>query len=181
MSKAFDTVNRRILLEDLQNTLAPDEIHLLAILTNRPNISIFLDGEAGEGFNTNVGICQGDCLSAVLFIYYLSHTLRQQQVDQAPLNDLKTILDVFYADDLTYASETTGDREEIKKDVPSKLKSYNLFVNLGKTEEGEAPDKRPLHLLLLQTKIQALGYIGPLSTTSVSSQKCSLLNPPTKK
>ena len=143
MSKAFDTVNRRILLEDLQNTLAPDEIHLLAILTNRPNISIFLDGEAGEGFNTNVGICQGDCLSAVLFIYYLSHALRQQQVDQAPLNDLKTILDVFYADDLTYASETTGDREEIKKDVPSKLKSYNLFVNLGKTEEGEAPDKRP--------------------------------------
>ena len=50
---------------------------------------------------------------------------------------------MFYADDLTYASETTGDREEIKKDIPSKLKSYNLFVNLGKTEEGEAPDKRP--------------------------------------
>ena len=36
MSKAFDTVNRRILLEDLQNTLAPDKIHLLAILTNLP-------------------------------------------------------------------------------------------------------------------------------------------------
>ena len=69
MSKAFDTVNRRILLQDLKSTLDPDEVHLLSILTNRPNISIFLDGEAGEGFDTNVGICQGDCLSAVLFIY----------------------------------------------------------------------------------------------------------------
>ena len=63
MSKAFDTVNRKVLLTELQTVLEPDEVHLLGVLTNRPELSIYLDGEKGEGFNTLVGICQGDCLS----------------------------------------------------------------------------------------------------------------------
>ena len=58
MSKAFDTVNRKTLLTNLQSTLDPDELHLLAVLTNRPLISIFLDGEQGERFHTYVGIRQ---------------------------------------------------------------------------------------------------------------------------
>ena len=76
MSKAFDTVNRKILLSDLATTPNPDEVHLLGVLTNRPLISIFLDGELGEGFDSYVGIFQSDCLSAVLFIFCLSNALR---------------------------------------------------------------------------------------------------------
>ena len=75
MSQAFDTVNRKILLQELEKVLQPDEIHLLGILTNRPLITVTLDGEEGEGFHTYVSICQGDCLSAVLFIYYLASAL----------------------------------------------------------------------------------------------------------
>ena len=77
MSKAFDTVNRKVLLTELQTVLEPDEVHLLGVLTNRPELSIYLDGEKGEGFNTLVGICQGDCLSAVLFIFYLAAALKE--------------------------------------------------------------------------------------------------------
>ena len=66
MSKAFDTVNRKLLLQELQKVLQPDEIHLISILTNRPNLAVTIDGEKGESFETYVGICQGDCLSAVL-------------------------------------------------------------------------------------------------------------------
>ena len=40
MSKAFDTVNRKILMEELQKILQPDEIYLLSVLTNRPLLSI---------------------------------------------------------------------------------------------------------------------------------------------
>merc|ERR1711923_266199 len=81
MSKAFDTVNRRTLLKYLQETLEPDELHLLSILTNRPLISVTLDGETGEKFPTFVGICQGDCLSAVLFI---SCALKEEPGEQIP-------------------------------------------------------------------------------------------------
>ena len=148
MSKAFDTVNRKTLLTDLQSTLDPDELHLLAVLTNRPLISIFLDGEQGDGFHTYVGICQGDCLSAVLFIFYLSCALKDSQNVQV-IRDLTAFLDVYYADDLTFATTSSAHRTEIKTSTPQKLKAYNLFVNLDKTEEGEAPDRCPLHHLLL--------------------------------
>ena len=148
MSKAFDTVNRKTLLTDLQSTLDPDELHLLAVLTNRPLISIFLDGEQGDGFHTYVGICQGDCLSAVLFIFYLSCALKDSQNVQV-IRDLTAFLDVYYADDLTFATTSSAHRTEIKISTPQKLKAYNLFVNLDKTEEGEAPDRCPLHHLLL--------------------------------
>ena len=142
MSKAFDTVNRKVLLTELQTVLEPDEIHLLGILTNRPQISIFLDGERGEGFNTLVGICQGDCLSAVLFIFYLASALKDDMQDQVP-QDLKAFLDIFYADDLTYATTSKKHKTSIKNSTPQKLEKHNLFVNRTKTEEGEAPDKRP--------------------------------------
>ena len=142
MSKAFDTVNRKLLLQELQKVLQPDEIHLLSILTNRPSLAVTIDGEKGESFETYVGICQGDCLSAVLFIYYLACAL-EGNPDSQTSKDLKAFLDVYYADDLTYASTSKQHREEIKTETPAKLEAYNLHVNITKTEEGEAPDRRP--------------------------------------
>jgi hypothetical protein len=103
MSKAFDTVNRKVLIDELQKVLEPDETYLLGVLTNRPLISIFLNGEKGEGFDTYVGICQGDCMSAILFIFYLACALEEEPTEQVQ-RDLKAFLDVFYADDLTYAT-----------------------------------------------------------------------------
>ena len=142
MSKAFDTVNRHTLMTDLQKTLEADELHLLAILTNRPRLSVTLDGDTGDEFPTYVGICQGDCLSAVLFIYYLACALKVNPEEQVQ-RDLKAFLDVFYADDLTYATTSKDHKEEIKQEEPKKLKKYDLLVNDTKTEEGEAPDRRP--------------------------------------
>ncbi|MCP3931782.1 MAG: hypothetical protein GY705_22125, partial [Bacteroidetes bacterium] len=142
MSRAFDTVNRKLLLQDLSTVLQPDEIHLLSILTNRPLITVTLDGEQGEGFHSYVGICQGDCLSAVLFIFYLANALKDKP-DVQISKDLKAYLDIYYADDLTFATTSKALKEETKKDVPVRLKKYNLHVNETKTEEGEAPDKRP--------------------------------------
>ena len=149
MSKAFDTVNRKLLLQELEKVLQPDEVHLLSILTNRPTLTVTLDGEKGEGFETYVGICQEDCLSAVLFIYYLACALEEKPKEQIS-KDLRAYLDISYADDLTFASTSKKHREDIKTETPVKLKNYNLHVNETKTEEGEAPDKRPLllHLLL---------------------------------
>ena len=142
MSKAFDTVNRRILLQDLENILEKDEIHIISLLTNRPTLAIFLENETSENFETYQGICQGDCLSAILFIYYLSFAVKDQQIPDATL-----FMDILYADDMTYATTEQSAREKIKKEIPEKLEKYNLGVNMSKTEESEAPDnKQPPHL-----------------------------------
>ena len=46
-------------------------------------------------------------------------------------------------DELTYATTSQQHRQDIKDNTPQKLKNHNLFVNGTKTEEGEAPDRRP--------------------------------------
>ena len=78
MSKAFDTVNRKTLFENLEKILRKDEIHILSIITNEPELRIKLESKKGSKFKTYQGIMQGDCLSAVLFVYYLSCALREE-------------------------------------------------------------------------------------------------------
>ena len=75
MSKAFDTVNRNQLFETLEEIILPDEIHLLHILTNDVKLKVRVGADYGPEFTTSVGIMQGDCLSAVLFILYLAKAL----------------------------------------------------------------------------------------------------------
>ena len=75
MSKAFDTVKRRILLEDLRSILDKDELHLCKLLIEDVKLCITCGKEKGEYFTTKKGICQGDCLSAIFFIIYLAKAL----------------------------------------------------------------------------------------------------------
>ena len=76
MSKAFDTFDRKILFEHLEELLDEDELYILHILTNKPEISVKVGNIVGTSFKTTIGILQGDCLSAILFIFYLAKCLQ---------------------------------------------------------------------------------------------------------
>ena len=56
MSETLDSINRAKLIDYLMNILINDE--------------------TGNDIITNVGACQGDCLSAVFFILYLAKLLK---------------------------------------------------------------------------------------------------------
>ena len=68
MSKAFDTVCGSKLLMDLQEVLKPDEMHMMAVLISDVALTVKVGKELGEQIKTEVGIAQGDCLSAGLKI-----------------------------------------------------------------------------------------------------------------
>ena len=78
MSKAFDTVDRNKLFEGLEEILLPEELHLLHLLTNNVKLKVKAGKEYGTDFTTLKGIMQGDCLSAILFIFYLAMALTKQ-------------------------------------------------------------------------------------------------------
>ena len=59
----------------LRHVPLPDEIHLLHILTNDVKLKVRVGADYGPECTTSVGIMQGDCLSAVLFILYLAKAL----------------------------------------------------------------------------------------------------------
>ena len=163
MSKAFDTVKRDKLFEHLENILKPDELHLLSIITNRPTLRVKVNQEKGSPFETYLGIMQGDCLSAILFIYYLAECLNHDNENTKELKyDLKQQdpesfnVDPYYADDTTYAATNNKGKKRltnIEEHTPKQLSKYNLTTNHTKTEKFEIPrpPPRPLPSPSLET------------------------------
>ena len=139
MSKAFDTVNRKLLFEELQEVLDADEMYLISVLTNRPKIQVKVGNSIGESFDTLVGIMQGNVLSAILFIFYLSKCLKRPV--KTKMKDFITT--PKYADDITYGGTCQMQINEIEAKVPQKLNEYDLSVNNTKTEKYVIPKPPP--------------------------------------
>ncbi len=75
MSKAFDTVQKDSLLQQLKSILDDDEIHIMKILLKEVKLVLRMGKHRGEEINTNIGVPQGDCLSPILFTLYLAQAL----------------------------------------------------------------------------------------------------------
>ena len=78
MSRAFDTVNRKLLMEDLRAILDPDELHIAKLLLEDVSLIVRCGSSYGEEFKTNIGTPQGDCASPILFTLYLANALQDQ-------------------------------------------------------------------------------------------------------
>ena len=162
MSKTFDTVCRNKLLIDLQEELEPDDFHMMAMLISDVVLTVKVGKELGEQFKTEVGIAQGDCLSAVLFIFYLTKSLTRNREciehNYASVEQCVNILpeeckdhdyfrktetknyfeiDPKYADDITWATTAKQRITYIKETTPSTLawKKCKLLGSLLDTEK----------------------------------------------
>ena len=74
MSKAFDTINRKTLLEDLSAIIDEDELHMVQIMLN-VNLKVRCGEEYSSLFQTDTGGPQGDSSSANEFTFYLAKAL----------------------------------------------------------------------------------------------------------
>ena len=127
MSKAFDTVNRHKLFEILEEIMTPDELHIMSILTNLPKIKVKINQTTSTEFITQVGIMQGDCLSAILFILYLSESLKNETKNIDISSSI--LIKPKYADDITYATTSKTISKYIKRTTPISLKKSELVIN----------------------------------------------------
>ena len=84
MSRAFDTIDRETLMNDLKEVLDQDELHMFYLLLKDVEITVQVNKATGEPFKTNVGLPQGDSASAFLFIYYLAISLNQTKITPIP-------------------------------------------------------------------------------------------------
>ena len=159
MSKAFDTVDRTMLLEDLSPVIEKDELFMIKLLLG-VELSVRCGKSESELFNTDIAVPQGDGLSANEFTLYLAKTLYHEKHNDHtyPSCTYKTTkmtppfilehsyhqhvenhvrIDQEYADDLYRRSLLIHIPSNIsyKNTLPSKFPMRNLQINKSKTEE----------------------------------------------
>ena len=78
ISKAFDTVNRSTLMQELAKVLNPDELQIINVLTNN-QLKIRCGNENSDAFETDTGVPQGDCVSAKPLYILFSKSTGQQR------------------------------------------------------------------------------------------------------
>lgn len=74
MTETFDSINRKLLIEDLKNIIDYDELHLIKIVLNL-KLSVKYGCNTSEYLNIDTGAPQGDCTSANELFYYLVKSL----------------------------------------------------------------------------------------------------------
>ena len=74
MSKAFNTLDRAILLKHLKSILDPKELHLIKITLNA-ELTLRCETEERNFFKTDTGVLEGDGLSENEFTLYLARAL----------------------------------------------------------------------------------------------------------
>ena len=151
MSKAFDTVDRSKLLSILEEFLNEDEMHLLFILTAKPKLKVKVGKEFGDLFDTTLGVMQGDCLSAILFILYLAKAMKKDVVEVIQYFEIES----KYADDITLVTTMKERQQAAKTTYGAKLAMFNLKENISKREEytiPKPPPPPPTHKQLMKNK-----------------------------
>ena len=160
MSNVSDSINRKLLLQDLRKIINGDELHIIRLLLN-VKLEVRGGKEFSEPFTTNTGAPKGDCSSTSQFTFYLAKTLENyynQKVYQ-PEHDyaLRTAINVpihmkeldyaqgtlpqhleinlEYVDDISVATTNHAEIENLTQQMPVILNPRDLIVNNTKTEE----------------------------------------------
>ena len=174
MSKAFDTVNRSKLMEILKNILTPSELHMIYLVINDVILNVKIGDKVGADILTAIGICQGDCLSALLFMLYLAHAIKPIPKDRYPDDYHQTLwsaldwivdrdklqieIDPKYADDTTFICSEEAKINQVERVLPSMLSEEGLYINKSKTEKYHISK-------CSDTKWKSCKYLGSLIGT----------------
>ena len=145
-SKAFESINRNVMLHILHIYGLPDKI-IARIKTMYDNPDTFVlspDGATDSFFTTN-GILQGDTLAPYLFVIVVDYilcisldpvnnhglTLQERRSTHHPS---KPITDLDYADDIALLSDQINNVEILLQSLETPAHKVGLTMNSTKTE-----------------------------------------------
>ena len=149
MSKAFNSIQRNTLIEDLKNVLNQDKLHLIRILLD-VKIAAKSGNYKSQFINTNPGAPQGDCASTSEFAFYLAKPLETTIAnDTRSLEEHNNIqsnypiaspnyqidIDQQYADGISKISTSISGMEKMKDELTVKLTQQGIKLIESNTEE----------------------------------------------
>jgi len=135
MSRAFDTINRSKLLNELHNIIDADSWRLVYSLLDKTTLQAKIGHALSAPIETNIGAPQGDSLSPVLFTIYLELAMREVRATcPRPPEDTTIPTEILYADDTDFISQVREVITNIEAQSEPILKNWDLTVNRDKTE-----------------------------------------------
>ena len=161
MSKAFDTVNQKTLLEKLGTILDEREMRMMYLLINNVKLKLRVGRSLGEEILTNIGVAKGDYLSTLLFIIYPAkfvdvipgfptredfwNNVLWLELDWLIDRDVyRVVIDPKYAENISFIRTEETKMKEVKRLLLDLLKKGNLTENESKREEFRIPDEKDL-------------------------------------
>ena len=139
MSRAFDTIKRKKILEVMELAgCNEDELRLIRTLLANSYLSVRVRTSRSAWYQTSIGSPQGDSLSPVLFTCYLAAALQAVREStpwlNPPTSNLGMPHELEYADDVDFANEDVTKLNAILPAACNILKDWNLIINESKTE-----------------------------------------------
>ena len=133
LSKAFDCINRQLVLTHLRDLIDESEYRIITYLLSDTTLQTRIQGVLSTPFSTSIGTPQGDALSPILFIIYLEAALRYHK-SSLPSAYSANIFIPQYADDTDFISTDYADHLITSLYLPANLQTFNLTMNPDKTE-----------------------------------------------
>ena len=141
ISKAFDSVDRGLLLAHFENDgwMRKDEIRMTRLLLAHTTIQVRVGKELSRTFDSFVGTLQGDALSTLIFIGYLAGAMNKIKINicaSVPRLDsnLNLPAETSYVDDVDYHSTSAEHLEGVLQATDAEFPLWNLHLNKAKTE-----------------------------------------------
>ena len=142
---AFDSVDRGKLFDKLERIPGIDAVWIRMLRAMYANVSASIKG-SGVWFPETIGVKQGDPLSPLLFILYISDLPQAivptdgdgkcSATDQAFVTTLadRIVRSLLYADDLALPSRTEAGLQQMLNRLRDYCDKWQLTVNVSKTE-----------------------------------------------
>ena len=145
MSKAFDVVDQKKLMNILGSILIKCELHMMHVLINDVILNVKIGNMTDWDIHTNIRIL------TLLFILYLAfavkplppvisaidyHRLFWSLLDWIINRDVhKITIDWKYADDISFLRSEESKINQVEREIPAMLLTKGLHVNGSKTEK----------------------------------------------
>ena len=135
MSSAFDTINRKKLLEIAERIMDEDGQRMLQILLSDTTVEVRIKGAETKPFISNIGSPQGDSYSGPQFTMYFEESLKEVRREINMVVEIDLPQEMIYADDYDHITEEYEKKVQFKSCVKEILGRSDLKVNEDKTED----------------------------------------------
>ena len=142
MSRAFDTIKRKTILNLLEDAgCTDDEIRQVKFLLTDTKIRIKLNKTTSEEFDVTLGSFQGNSIPGKPFTLYLAGALNHLRAiinrPNPPISSSSMPLEMEYVDDCDFIDENKQKLQDMLPQIEQTFRQWNLKVNPDKTKFSE--------------------------------------------